>query len=233
MPHPRLAALARVPILGGLDDAGLERLAAVCAWRRFAAGERIVGYLEPSTAVYFLISGRARAMIYSAGGRAVVFDGLDPGTVFGELAALDGAPRSADIEAVEDSTVATLSGAEFERLLLAEPSIAVAMLRKLAADVRRLSERVHEFSTLAVQNRIQAELLRLIRAPGHGGEHPALLSPAPSLADIADRISTRPEAVSREISRLTGIGLVLREGGDLRVLDVGRLEELVREAKGE
>jgi CRP-like cAMP-binding protein len=98
--------------------------------------------------------------------------------------------------------------------------------------VRRLSERVLEFSTLAVQNRIHAELLRLATEAGQQRGQ-ALLSPAPSLSDIADRISTHREAVSRELSRLGSTGLLRREGGDLRITDVTRLARLVRDARGE
>ena len=95
-----------------------------------------------------------------------------------------------------------------------------------------MSERVLEFSTLVVRNRIHSELLRLaVEAGQKDGQ--ALLSPAPSLSDIANRVSTHREAVSRELSRLGSIDLLCREGGDLRVTDVARLAKLVREAKGE
>ena len=112
-----------------------------------------------------------------------------------------------------------------------EPRVAVATLKHVAAEVRRLSERVVEFSTLVVQNRIQAELQRL--AADAAKDAGALLSPAPSLADIAERISTHREAVSRELSRLGSIGLIRREGTNLRIVDVARLARLVREVKGE
>ena len=108
----------------------------------------------------------------------------------------------------------------------------MATLRHVTAEVRRLSERVLEFSTLVVQNRIHAELLRLAADSGHRAGQ-ALLSPAPSLSDIADRISTHREAVSRELSRLVSVGLLRRERGGLKITDVARLEMLVREAKGE
>jgi CRP-like cAMP-binding protein len=173
-----------------------------------------------------------RVIIYSAKGKAVVFTDLKSGEMFGEIAAIDHAPRSATIEAVERSTVASLTARRFEDLLASEPAVAVATLRHVASEVRRLSERVLEFSTLVVQNRIHAELLRLA-AEAAGDDGHAVLSPAPSLSDIANRISTHREAVSRELSRLGSIGLLRREGGDLRITDVARLETLVREAKGE
>jgi predicted transcriptional regulator len=83
-----------------------------------------------------------------------------------------------------------------------------------------------------VRNRIHAELLRLaadaVQKDGH-----ALLSPSPSLSDIASRVTTHREAVSRELSRLGSIGLLRREGSNLKVTDIARLEKLVRETKGE
>jgi CRP/FNR family cyclic AMP-dependent transcriptional regulator len=85
---------------------------------------------------------------------------------------------------------------------------------------------------MVVQNRIQAELVRLAgEATQTRGQ--AVLSPAPSLSDIAGRISTHREAVSRELSRLVALGLLRREQGDLRIIDVARLAKLVDEAKGE
>ena len=228
----RLAALRRVPILAALPDTRLAQLAGTCKWRDYGAGEQILSYDDPSTDVFFLAAGKLRVMIYSASGKAVVFADLRPGALFGEIAAIDRLARSAGVEAIEPSTIASLTASQFESLLLREPAMAVATLRHVTAEVRRLSERVLEFSTLVVQNRIQAELLRLA-ADARQEDGQALLSPAPSLSDIANRISTHREAVSRELSRLASIGLLRREGGDLRVPDLARLEKLVREAKGE
>jgi CRP-like cAMP-binding protein len=230
--HEQIASLKRLPILEGLSDAAVERVAQSCLWRRHDAGEQIVGYQDSSTDVYFLLAGKARAIMHSAEGKAVIFVDLQPGTIFGELAAIDRKPRSASIEALEPCTIASLSASRFEDVLLREPTVALATLRHVAAEVRRLSERVFEFSTLAVQNRIHAELLRLAGEAAH--EYDAVvLSPAPSLSDIADRISTHREAVSREISRLAAIGLLRREGGNLKITDLEKLARLVDEARGE
>ena len=230
--NDRLVALKRVPILSVLPGERLEDLARTCKWQDYDAGEQILGYHDPSTEAFFLAAGKVRVIIYSAEGKAVLFTDLKPGAMFGEIAAIDREARSAGVEAIEPSTIASLTASQFEGLLLREPAVALATLRHVTAEVRRLSERVLEFSTLAVQNRIHTELLRLAagarQQPGQ-----ALLSPAPSLSDIADRISTHREAVSRELSRLGSMGLLRREGSDLRITDVARLERLVREARGE
>ena len=227
MPDERASGLKRASVLAKLSDAALERLGQKCKWRRHGAGEQIVGRQDFSTDVYFLLAGTARAISYSSEGKAVVFVDLRAGAMFGEVAAIDRQPRSASIEAIEPCEIASLSADDFEQLMLREPTVAVAALRQVTANVRRLSERVFEFSTLAVQNRIHAELLRLAGRPAQP-RSAVTLSPAPSLADIADRISTH-----RELSRLTAIGLLRRDKGDLVITDVAKLRELVNEAKGE
>ncbi len=228
----RVAALKRVPILAELPQARLEQLTGTCKWWDYDASEQILGYRDPSTEVFFLAAGRVRVIIYSAEGQAVSFTDLRSGAMFGEIAAIDRAERSSGVESIVPSTVASLTASQFESLLLREPTVAMATLRYVAAEVRRLSERVLEFSTLTVPYRMHAELLRLAGESGPQ-QGQALLSPAPSLADIAERISTHREAVSRELSRLGSTGLLRREGNNLRITDVARLERLVREARGE
>jgi CRP/FNR family cyclic AMP-dependent transcriptional regulator len=229
----RVTALRRVPILAVLPENQLEGLARDCKWGTYEASQQILSYHDPSSEVFFLASGKVRVSVCSGEGKAVVFTDLRPGAMFGEIAAIDRGPRSAGVEAIEVSTIASLTASQFESLLLREPAVSLATIRHVTAAVRRLSERVVEFSTLVVQNRIHAELLRLAADAGYRAGQGSLLSPAPSLSDIANRISTHREAVSRELSRLGSIGVLRREGGDLRITDIARLENLVREAKGE
>jgi len=94
--------------------------------------------------------------------------------------------------------------------------------------MRRLTARVVEFSTLAVRHRIQAELLRLAGALPSGA-NTAILSPAPTHAEIASRISTHREAVTRELSWLEDKGIIAKEGRTLRLKDLGKLRMLAGE----
>lgn len=228
----RAQSLKALAILGDLSAAALNRLVAECRWSKHPSGEQIVSYLAPSTNVYFLVSGRVRVAIYSADGKPVHFTILEAPAMVGEIAAIDRGPRSAGVEALEPCTLGLLSADQFEDLLRREPGVAIATLRQLTTEVRRLSDRVLEFSTLDVRNRVRGELLRLAIAAGEKNGA-AILAPAPSLLDIASQVSTHREAVSRELSRLTALGIIRRKGGDLRIVDVARLAALVREARGE
>jgi CRP/FNR family transcriptional regulator, cyclic AMP receptor protein len=89
-----------------------------------------------------------------------------------------------------------------------------------------------EFSTLHVDNRIQAEVLRLATLAGRVGNG-ARIVPAPTHVEIASRVSTHREAVTRELNRLARIGLVTRSGDALLVGDVQRLAQMVQDATGE
>ncbi|MBT8447451.1 MAG: helix-turn-helix domain-containing protein, partial [Gammaproteobacteria bacterium] len=102
----------------------------------------------------------------------------------------------------------------------------------LALQVRRLSERVIEFSTVGVNDRVHAELLRLAQDGRHDGAEIAI-SPAPTHADIASRVATHREAVTKELSRLTREGILRKEKGTLVITDLPRLQELVAGALGD
>ncbi len=212
-----------------------DRLAAWekrCRWHHTTPGELLITHRDPSRDVYFLTAGRVRAVIFSAAGKAVAFRELGPGDMFGELAAIDGRSRSAGIEALAAGTMASMEAAVFRQLLEAEPTVAQKLTVHLVGMVRTLTDRIYEFSTLAVSNRIHAELLRLARGGGRK-DGTALLSPAPRQADIAERISTHREAVAREFSRLASIGVIERKGSALLIADVDRLGRMVSEASGE
>src|SRR5690242_14275564 len=139
-PDRQLEFLKRVQILASLSQASLEELATTCGWHTYKRGEEILGYRDPSNSVFFLVSGRVRAIIHSARGRAIILRDLRTGDIFGEIAAIDGSPRSASIEALEAVTVATLTFSQFENLLLREPRVALATLRQIAGELRRLSQ---------------------------------------------------------------------------------------------
>ena len=204
----------------------LASIAQKCAWRSFHAEQQIVGQQDETREVHFILSGRVRVNLYSPDGRDVSFRELGAGEMFGELAALDPAPRSANVIALGPTTTASLKAAEFSQLLRDHPAVSAATLRRLVRLVRSLSERVFEFSTLAVRNRIHAELLRLCRE-GMTSDNAARIDPAPTHAEIASRISTHREAVSRELGELARARLVERNGHALVVHDVARLARLV------
>lgn len=225
-------SLARISILASLSKESLGKLERRCSWRRHERGEPIVDYLDASDDVFFIASGNVRVTIYSVAGKAVSFNDLALGEVFGEYPAIDRGPRSARVEARSTCLIASLPAEHFRELLRSEPGVAQALLPRLVRRIRALTTRVYEFSTLAVKNRIQAELLRLATLAPRNGKR-ARIAPAPTHMEIASRVATHREAVTRELNRLARMGLIERASGALVVKDIERLAELVHSADGE
>jgi len=225
-------SLKQVAIFASLSPEVLQRLESRCRWRSYGPGKEVIAFRGTATDVYFLTSGSARVIIHSLTGKDVSFRTIGPGDIFGEFAAIDSEPRSASVEVLEPSTVASMSSWDFRNAILDEPDFAMVLLRHMTAEVRKLTARILEFSTLAVRNRIHAELLRLAGGFPSTRED-VVIRPVPTHAVIASRVSTHREAVTRELSRLTQLGLVERKGADLVIKDVARLAEMVQEATGE
>lgn len=231
MSEPRRAAITRDTLLAldlfrDLSAADRTAIAARCAGAQYRAGENIVLQRDARRDVFFIVSGSVRVSFHSKPGKDVQFRVETAGECFGELSAIDGAERSADVVALSDVFVATLKPADFLDIVTHYPSVGMKILKQLAAMVRSLSDRVVELSTLGVANRLHAELLRL--AQQHGvRDNTAVIKPAPTHAELASRISTQREAVTKEIGALVRRGIVSRGRGALTVADVATLEQMV------
>jgi len=224
------AELAVIREFNRLSRVDLKSVAAMCNWRRYLAGQVILRYQDDSNDVFFIVEGTVRFTYYSASGHEVILADLSTGEIFGELSAIDGRLRSANAVARTDTLVASMSAPAFLDLIHSSREVASAILMRLSGKVRRLTERLFDFSTLAVRSRIHAELLRM--ATETDGSNMAVISPAPTHNDLANLISTHREAVTRELNSLTRNGLIRREKQGLVILDLTRLRQMVIEVRG-
>lgn len=215
-------------IFQDLNDQDLLDIAKCLKFRKYIKGEEIIGQYEQDNCVYFILSGVVNITVYSTAGKKITFRDLESGDMFGELAALDGQARSANAVANTDAHIGRVSAAQFRAMLQEFPKVNAATLKYLCGLVRDLSVRVYQFSAYAVSNRIQAEILRLARMAKSTG-NTTTISPAPAHADIANRVNTHREAVTKEISRLVRAGLVERSPGKLTVQDIEALKRMAEE----
>ena len=177
-------ALGHATLFQDVPRGRLELLSRQCAWYRYDKGAEIIGQQSTGRDVYFIASGAVRVRTYSASGRQASFRDVEAGAIIGDIAAVDGGPRSTDITASIESVLAALPAAAFLLLLQQQPVTHERYLRYLTGLIRLLTTRVTELTTLAVARRVQAELLRLARQAGGGG-NAALINPAPTHSEIA------------------------------------------------
>ena len=215
----------RPELLDALDPGDRDTLLARARTIRARKGQMVLSAGEPSREVFVVETGRLQVLLYAANGREISLRDLVSGQLFGELAAIDGEARSASIIAATDARLLAIPDDVFRSVVTASPGAAGWMMRRLTAQVRSLTNRVFEMSSLHVQARLHCELLRLARSCGTAD---AVVDPAPTHAELASRIGTHREAVTRELSALSRRKIVRSSRRRLEFLDIGRLEDELR-----
>lgn len=219
-------------LLADLSVADLVELEKNSRYRRFSAGEQIFDRHAPTNDVFFVVRGRVRVVNYSLSGREITLDDILMGGHFGDLAAIDGKPRSASVMAATDCVIVAVPAKDFLRALEKHPGMALKVMRNLSHLLRSSTERIMGLSTLGANNRVHAELLRQAKA-NMNGENQAVLTPNPVHGELASRVSTTRETAARVMNDLARKGIVKRTKDALVVRDVDRLSHMVEEVRGE
>jgi CRP-like cAMP-binding protein len=217
------ATLDGIGLLAPLGAAERKALAARCAWRRYRAGERILSRDSSCRHILFVVEGAVRVVNYAASGREVAYARIGAGHHVGELAALDGQPRSASVEAETDCLVASLPSSAFQELLLAHSTVAVTLLRSLARMVRRADERITDLTVLGAMQRVYRELQRLAHPCPEG----LAVKPLPTQESLAAHVGTTRETVARALGQLSRAGIAGRRGRELVIRDAAMLDALI------
>lgn len=220
--------LSKFPILSEMSEQQLQQFGERCSWKTYEAGEMIIDHNESSNDVRFIASGSVRIVVRMIEGREVIFNDFESGQFFGELSAIDNGRRSANVTAVTRTNMCIMPQATFAQICEEVPGVGWKVMQHLVKLIRALSDRLSEFTFLKAKHRLYAELLRLSR-PRDGKPSQRIISPAPPQTEIADRISSRREIVSRDMKDLERRGILSRERGGLVILDPKALGKLATE----
>ena len=204
--------LSRLAFFRPFPGSALAALAAVARWRGFEAGQTVLEAGDPARDIFFIAEGEVRIITRSSAGQEIILNELGPGRFFGEIAAIDGGPRSAGVVALIRSRVCVIAAAPFMDFALSTPQASHHVMRLLAGLVRENNTRLLELTVLPVRPRLISLLLRMARPHGAGG---LVVSPPRPHHELAARIGTGREVVSRTLSALQRAGLVTPERGGL------------------
>lgn len=215
-----------------MSDDALVSVAAALRTRRYRRGEAIFHVGDPGEALYLVMTGEVKITIPSDEGlEPVILTTIGPGGFFGELALLDGAPRSASAVALGVVEANLLQREAFERVFDAEPGMRRALLATLAREIRRLSAQVEDLHFLDLPGRLANHLVRFATPPSgardrDGGEQ--RLAWPYTQGELAGMIGASRQSVNRLLSEFVADGLVRFEGDDLVIPDVARLAAAAR-----
>jgi CRP/FNR family transcriptional regulator, cyclic AMP receptor protein len=219
-----VAALAAVPLFAGLDAAGLESLARAVRPRRFRRGEVVFHLGDPGDALFVVSAGAVKITLPSEGGDEAIIATLRPGDFFGELALLDGAPRSATAVALEPTETLVLPREPFRALVATEPAIRDALLAALARELRRLTVHVEELHFLDIAGRLAARLAHLATDHGKPGPDGTLRLDGPlTQTDLASMVGCTRQSVNKLLGLFVGDGLVALDRDAIVILDLDGL----------
>jgi CRP-like cAMP-binding protein len=219
------------PLLNDVEPSIRARFQPRISISNYEPGELVLDFEDQSNDVFYIETGSVRILVRNAGGREVILGDLHSGSIFGEMAAIDDAPRSANITALFRARVARMSGAAFREMATEVPDIALRVMRVLTERIRLGNERLLEMATLTLRHRLYAELLREARPRPNSAE--MVISPPPFQHVLAGRIGGRREAVSREMAEMLRTGLLKRTSAALVITRPDELKQELARVRSE
>jgi len=220
-----ISALRKVPFFQDLDQGTLSELARSGRQTVFQKGEELFQEGDPCRGMFMVLSGAIKIYRSAPSGREQILAMEGPGGFAAELPLLDGEPYPASCAAIEESRVLHVPRAAFEEILRRKPELALGILRVLGRRLRGLVMLVEELSLLEVPQRLAKYLLEMSERRG------PTFTLSLSNQEIANRLGTVREIVSRNLHRLAQQGAIRIEGRRIQIVDEKALRDLVEESR--
>lgn len=218
----------KLPLFEGVTPADLAGIPLDAHEQSLRAAQTLFDQEDRSYDLYFLLSGSLLAVFWTTQGREIVFSRFPVGAYFGELSAMGGVPRSLAVVAKSRSKLLTLKRQCFLRIYNDVPKVRDRINSGLITQVRTLTQKNMEMTTLSVAERTVRYLYRLAQAEG-ALDAGAVIEGAPTHAEIAGTIGANREMVSRTISKLSKQGVINSSRQKITVLDPQALADAADE----
>lgn len=224
---PRLGrSLTSARPAAGFDTIGGIVSAEARFTRAIRAGERIFQEGDAAATIFVVRKGRVRISKHVRGGEKTLAV-LGPGDLFGEMAVITGAPRSATAEAVDDVTVIELDAARFEKMVLSEAEIAVRVLRNMALRLAEADSLIAILTKRDPRTRVILGLLREAERHGEPGAQPDSVVVKRDLEDLAEELGVKRTELDEAITRMIRVGAVRPVVEGLELASPQRLGEFL------
>lgn len=218
--------LRKVSLFNKLPAEDLAKLAGHLRPRQFRRNTILFHKDQPGDSLYIVESGHIRIFLPTATGEELTVDIAGPGDVVGELALLDGRPRSASAQTLEDSAVQVLSREDFQQYLTTAPKLAASLLELLSTRLRQITEYAESLAFLDIRGRVAWALLQL--AERHGVDRRGVeIDIDMTQTELASMVGATRERVNRALASFRAQGLVEIRGKKIALLDTMRLRQRI------
>ncbi len=212
-------ALADSDVFGALEDDELDRLVAFGRRARYPAGRIIFQKGDPGESLMVVLEGRVKISSISAEGREAVLNFIEPCQSFGEIALLDGKPRSADATAVGACELFVLRRDDVMAFIERHPGIALRIIGMLCAKLRRTTEMIEDQLLLQMEPRIAKALLRLAREYGRRCAEGVRIEMRLSQRELGGIVGLARENVNRQLAAWRNRNLIAIDHGMMIIRD--------------
>ncbi len=207
--------LRNVPIFSELTEPDVATLARVATRRRYPKDTVVFFENEEGDFFFMILEGRIKVTILGDDGREIILSVLGAGDFFGEMALLDNEPRSATAIAIEESELLSLHRTDFQNVIADNRGIMSALIRILTARLRRANHQISTLALLDVYGRVARVMLDMAREEGKRLKDGRIAFRRATHQEIANRIGTTRETVTRMLKDLERHGLIRVEGKEI------------------
>lgn len=211
------ATIAKAPLFTSLPPAAVDDLTQRIAVRRVSAHGTVVSQDEPGDAMFIIMSGRVKVVLFGENGREVTLSILRPCDGFGEMSLFDGKARSANCIAMEPTALLVLSREDLLRHIGAHPRTALNLLGEMADRLRRADESIAQLALCDVNERLVHRLISLAREEGTEAPEGLMVRRRPTQQELANMIGSCRETISRAFNQLARDGMIIPRGRSLVV----------------
>lgn len=226
-PEERGALLRQTYLFNGLEEDILNRLIERSHVVRVKRGERLFEQNDEGDTLYGVFEGAIKISVSGPAGKEYTITIMEPGDILGEIALLDGLPRTADATAVQDSVLLALHRTHFLPILDNEPRLARHLVDMLCERLRLANENTADVAFLSLGQRLAKRLISLAIAYGKSVEGGTLIDLKLSQNDLAMMTSATREAINKQLHNFTESGLITLEKRQITVIDMKALQALL------
>ncbi|KPF83994.1 Crp/Fnr family transcriptional regulator [alpha proteobacterium AAP38] len=222
------ALLRRNSLFAVLDDTEMEAMLEFAKVRRAAAEERIFAKGDPGDSLYVILRGRVAVQTESDEAKVMLLNILDTGSLFGEIAMLDGGERTATVVAQEATELLRIDRRDFMPFLLQRPDLCVRLMTVLCERVRWTSAIIEDTVFLNVPRRLAKRILMLSQAYGRATDAGTRITTFVSQEDLANMLGVSRESVNKTLKQFQTAGAISYRNGYIIVHDESFLDQVSR-----
>ena len=223
----KLWFLKNIRLFDGISPSDMQEMEKITRMEEVKKRQPLYLTGDPSRNVYLLKRGRVKIANTAPSGKEVTFDILEPGEVFGELDAMEDAPRSTSAEALDDALICVIPRKDFDQYLAMHPNVTIKLTKLIGLRIRKIQSRVEDLVFRDVPARLAHLLSELGKTEGVADKQGIRLKVKLTHQEMANLIGCSRETVSTTIGQFRDDGLIQMDGRTITIVNEKGLSKLL------